>query len=63
MPNPALKLETFGGSFFGFEFSWMTLTSWLWTIVMVLVAGIMYFLFDKLTKKAKFVKKIDKIAK
>jgi hypothetical protein len=63
MPNPALKLETFGGSFFGFEFSWMTLTSWLWTIVFTLFAGIMYFLFDKITKKAKFVKKIDNIGK
>ena len=63
MPNPALKLDTFGGSFFGFEFTWMTLTSWLWTLVFILVTSIMYFLFDKITKKAKFVKKIDRIAK
>ena len=63
MPNPALKLDTFGGSFFGFEFTWMTLTSWLWTIVFTLAASIMYYLFDRITKSAKFVKKIDNITK
>lgn len=54
---------TFGGSFFGFEFHWMKLTSWLWVFVFSLVAADMYFVFDKITKKAKFVKKIDNITK
>ena len=63
MPNPALKLETFGGSFFGFEFSWMTLTSWLWVVVFTLLASIMYYLFDRFTRKSKLAKKIDNITK
>ena len=60
-PNPTLNLTTFGGSFFGFEFNWMTIMSWLWILVFVLVAAILYYVMDKVLKKSKLLKKIDKI--
>lgn len=56
---PTMNADTFGGSFFGFEFTWMRLTSWLWTFVFTLVAADLYFVLDRYMNKWKLFDLIE----
>ena len=47
---------TFGGSFFGFEFHWMKLTSWLWVFHLLLQICTLYLI--KSLKKQNLLRKL-----
>lgn len=52
--------STFGGFYFGFEFTWMNLHVWLWTILLVLLGIFIYFGSEKYLSNLKIFNYLDK---
>lgn len=55
--------NTFGGIYFGFEFTWMNLHVWLWTVLLILLGVIIYFASEKYLSKLKIFDALDRRVK